>query len=138
MPIRSEKQYAEMAIKDANVACIRLNKNIIDLAAFRAYKSLRRLLQSLAMKYKYNRNDTKCAVPKNEMLMVAGLLENKGYKNIYKNTEIALKLFDEWKNHNSNREDIIMLLKGIDFTWLSDLIDKNIIDDLYKNIKKLK
>ncbi|SMD31438.1 hypothetical protein [Picrophilus oshimae] len=137
MPIRSERQYAEMSIKDAGVACIRLNNNITDLAAFRAYKSLRRLLQSLAMKYGYNRNDTRCAVPKGEMLMVARLLEEHGYKNIYRNTEMALKLFDEWRNHCANRNDIITMLKSIDFTWLSDLIDKKTINDLYNNIKDL-
>jgi len=138
MPIRSEKKYAEMSIDDANVAVYRLNNNIMDLAAFRAYKSLRRLLQSLAMKYNYNRNDTKCAVPKNEMLKVAKLLENNGYKNIYKNTEISLKLFNEWKNHNSNKNDIILLLKNINFNWLSGIIDENTINNLYNNINNLK
>ncbi|KQB34628.1 hypothetical protein AOG54_04365, partial [Acidiplasma aeolicum] len=134
MPIRSERQYAEMSVNDANVACLRLNKNVINLAAFRAYKSLRRLLQSLAMKYNYNRNDTKCAVPKNEMLRVARLLEDKGYKNLYNSTELSLKVFEEWKNNSANKNDVILLLKNINFEWISDFMDKTTLNDLYKNI----
>ena len=138
LPIRSERQYAEMSVNDANVACLRLNKNVINLAAFRAYKSLRRLLQSLAMKYNYNRNDTKCAVPKNEMLRVARLLEDKGYKNLYNSTELSLKVFEEWKNNSANKNDVILLLKNINFEWISDFMDKATINDLYKNINNLK
>ncbi|KQB34188.1 hypothetical protein AOG55_01355, partial [Acidiplasma cupricumulans] len=131
MPIRSERQYAEMSVNDANVACLRLNKNVINLAAFRAYKSLRRILQSLAMKYNYNRNDTKCAVPKNEMLRVARLLEDKGYKNLYNSTELSLKVFEEWKNNSANKNDVILLLKNINFEWISDFMDKTTLNDLY-------
>ncbi|KJE48778.1 hypothetical protein TZ01_07475 [Acidiplasma sp. MBA-1] len=138
MPIRSERQYAEMSVNDANVACLRLNKNVINLAAFRAYKSLRRLLQSLAMKYNYNRNDTKCAVPKNEMLRVARLLEDKGYKNLYNSTELSLKVFEEWKNNSANKNDVILLLKNINFEWISHFMDKTTLNDLYKNINNLK
>lgn len=127
-----------MSIEDADVACKRLENNIINLAAFRAYKSARRLLQSLAMKYGYNGNDTKCAVPKYEMLKVAELLEKQGYKGIYITVKQSLRLFDEWKNHDTNKNDIILLLKCIDFNWISNIAGIKNINNLNIKINNLK
>lgn len=138
MPIRSSKKYAEMSIADANIACERIKNEIINLAAFRAYKSCRRLLQALAMEYNYNRNDTKCAVPKNDMLKVANLLEGQGYNDISLNVKLALKLFDGWKNHNAKKNDVILLLKNINFSWLSNLTDTELIVNLNEVINNLK
>ncbi len=134
MTIRTKKEYADLSVIDAKVSIERLNKNIINLSAFRAYKSQRRLLQCLAMEYNYQDKKSKCAVPKSKMLNVSKLLEYKGYKGIYENTEKSLKIFDEYKNHNAKKCDIIYLLKNINFKWISNITN---IDNIIQKINNL-
>jgi hypothetical protein len=67
MPIRDEKTYVKMSLEDFIVATERAKKGELKLAAFRAYKAERRMLQCLAMIHDLHRKDTPCAVPKNEM-----------------------------------------------------------------------
>ncbi len=133
MPIRDEKTYAKMSYNDFKVAFERLKRGELKLSAFRAYKSLRRMLQSLAMKYDLHRKDTPCAVPKNCMLKVAEELE-KYYNGIEEMTKEALKLFDEWKNDNAKEDDIKELLKKLKFEWISS----HLTEEELKKINEMK
>ena len=132
MPIRDEKTYAIMSYKDFLVSYSRLKKGELRLSAFRAYKAERRMLQSLAMKHNLHRKDTKCAVPKYEMLKTAKELE-KYYQGIYKMTEKALSLFDEWKNNNAKEEDIRNLLKELNYDWIKN----HLTEEMLERIKEL-
>ena len=132
MPIRDERTYALMSYKDFLVSYTRLKKGELRLSAFRAYKAERRMLQSLAMKHDLHRKDTKCAVPKKEMLKTAKELE-KYYPGIYKMTEKALLLFDEWKNDNAKEEDIKELLKELNYDW----IKSHLTEEMIKKVKEI-
>ncbi|BDC18589.1 hypothetical protein [Acidianus sp. HS-5] len=136
MPIRDEKTYAKMSYNDFKVAFERLKKGELRLSAWRAYKSLRRMLQSLAMKHDLHRKDTPCAVPKNCMLKVSEELE-KHYPGIQKMTEEALKLFDEWKNNTANAEDIKRLLKELRFDWISSHLTEEELKKIEETKKEL-
>jgi len=129
MPIRDEKTYAIMSYKDFLVSYSRLRKGELKLSAFRAYKAERRMLQSLAMKHNLHRKDTKCAVPKHEMLKTAKELE-KHYPGIYQLTEKALSLFDEWKNNNARREDIQFLLRELNYDWIKHHLTEEKIEKI--------
>ncbi|BFH74173.1 PaREP1 family protein [Sulfurisphaera javensis] len=137
MPIRDERTYAKMSFNDFLVSYERLKKGELKLSAFRAYKAERRMLQSLAMKHNLHRNDTKCAVPKKEMLKVARELENL-YQGIYLMTEKALELFDEWKNNNAKEEDIKNLLVMLPYEWLNIHLSKEEIKKIKELQDKLK
>jgi hypothetical protein len=139
MPIRDEQTYAKMSYNDFKVAFERLKRGELKLSAWRAYKSLRRMLQSLAMKYDLHRKDTPCAVPKNCMIRVAEELE-KYYNGITEMTKEALRLFDEWKENYARREDIIKLLKELRFEWISSHLTKeemNEIEEIKKELENL-
>jgi len=109
VPIRDELTYAKMSYKDFIVSYERLRKGELRLSAFRAYKAERRLLQSLAMRYDLYNRKTKCAVPKKEMLLVASQLEG---------------LF--------KKEDIISLLSGLNYEWLSGKLSQDEISEIKK------
>lgn len=126
MPIRDEKTYAIMGFKDFWVAYTRLKNKELRLSAFRAYKSEKRMLKSLAMKHGLHRRDTKCAVPKTGMLKVAELLENS-YLGIYEMTEKALSLFNQWKSSNVREEYIKDLLKNLNFEWINTHLDEHML-----------
>jgi hypothetical protein len=136
MHIRDEKTYAKMSFKDFIVAFERAKKGELKLAAFRAYKAERRILQCLAMVHDLHRKDTPCAVPKKEMLKVAEELENK-YPKIKEMTQMALNLFDEWKNDNPKYEDIVILLKSLNYEWINQFLTNeeiNKIKNMYRNL----
>ncbi|QIW24086.1 hypothetical protein EWF20_07970 [Sulfolobus sp. S-194] len=134
MPIRDEKTYARMSLNDFLVSYERLKKGELRLSAFRAYKTERRMLQALAIKHDLHRKDTKCAVPKKEMLKVAEELEEK-YNGIYEMTQKALKLFEQWKNKNVDEKSIRDLLFSLNYDWIKEhLADKEL--DKIKNIQK--
>ncbi|AWR96285.1 hypothetical protein DFR86_01155 [Acidianus sulfidivorans JP7] len=129
MPIRTEEQYALMSYRDFLVAYERLKKGNYVLSAFRAYKSLRRMLQSLAMKHDLHSKVTPCAVPKADMIKVAKELDDK-YSGILEMTRNALKLFDEWKNKTANKEDIINLLLSLNFNWISNHLSPDYLNKI--------
>ena len=132
MPIRDEPTYARLSYNDFLVAYERLEKGELRLSAFRAYKAERRLLQALAMHHDLHRKDTKCAVPKKEMLAVASKLESI-YPGIYSLTKEALELFDEYKNNSVERSKIISLLKSLNYDWIS----YHLTEEQVKRIKEL-
>jgi len=131
VPIRDELTYAKMSYKDFIVSYERLRKGELRLSAFRAYKAERRLLQSLAMRYDLYNRKTKCAVPKKEMLLVASQLEGL-FKGIRKLTEMALSLFDEYRKGEVKKEDIISLLSGLNYEWLSGKLSQDEISEIKK------
>ncbi|ARM74762.1 hypothetical protein [Acidianus manzaensis] len=140
MPIRSERQYALMSFKDFIVSYERVKNKEYALSAFRAYKSLRRMLQSLAMKHNLHNKSTPCAVPKQDMIKVAEAL-NEVYPSILNMTKNALNLFDEWKSKNAKKDDIIDLLLSLDFSWISKYLsddDLNKIESIKEELKNLR
>lgn len=136
MPIRDEKTYAKMSYKDFIVATERAKNGELKLAAFRAYKAERRMLQCLAMIHDLHRKDTHCAVPKNEMLEVSQKLQ-KNYPEIDQMTQKALKLFDEWKNDNANYEDIVSLLKSLKYEWIKQFLSDEDLEKIQKYMASL-
>ncbi|MEJ2772825.1 PaREP1 family protein [Stygiolobus sp. CP859M] len=103
MTIRDEITYARISYNDFIVSYYRLEKGDLRLSAFRAYKAERRLLQSLAMRHNLHRKDIRCAVPKKEMLQVSKQLD-KIYRNIYQFTEMALSLFEQYKENKVDKK----------------------------------
>ncbi|BCU71059.1 hypothetical protein [Stygiolobus caldivivus] len=137
MPIRDEITYARMSFNDFLVSYERLENGLLKLSAFRAYKAERRLLQSLAMHHGFHRKDTKCAVPKKEMLEVALKLENV-YKGIYLMTKEALELFEQYKTGNVEKSKIVSLLLSLNYDWLLGNLTKEQIEKIRKLQLKLR
>jgi len=127
MTIRDEITYARMSYNDFIVSYYRLEKGDLRLSAFRAYKAERRLLQSLAMRHNLHRKDTRCAVPKKEMLQVSKQLD-KIYRNIYQFTEMALSLFEQYKENKVDKKSIILLLVSLNYEWVSQYLTKEQVD----------
>lgn len=127
MTIRDEITYARISYNDFIVSYYRLEKGDLRLSAFRAYKAERRLLQSLAMRHNLHRKDTKCAVPKKEMLQVSKQLD-KIYRNIYQFTEMALSLFEQYKENKVDKKSIILLLVSLNYEWVSQYLTKEQVD----------
>ncbi|BBG23236.1 hypothetical protein [Sulfuracidifex tepidarius] len=132
MPIRDEETYARMSVKDFEVAYVRLKRGDLKLAAFRAYKAERRLLQCLAMIHGIHRRNTPCAVPKGEMKDVACKLEG-AYEGISEMTSLALSLFNERKQGNPSPRDIRNLLSQLRYEWIKQFIGEEI-----EKIQKIK
>jgi hypothetical protein len=133
MTIRDEITYARISYNDFIVSYYRLEKGDLRLSAFRAYKAERRLLQSLAMRHNFHRKDTRCAVPKKEMLQVSKQLD-KIYRNIYQFTEMALSLFEQYKENKVDKKSIILLLVSLNYEWVSQYLTKEQVDRI-KTIK---
>jgi len=127
MTIRDEITYARISYNDFIVSYYRLEKGDLRLSAFRAYKAERRLLQSLAMRHNLHRKDTRCAVPKKEMLQVSKQLD-KIYRNIYQFTEMALSLFEQYKENKVDKKSIILLLVSLNYEWVSQYLTKEQVD----------
>jgi len=127
MAIRDEITYARMSYNDFIVSYYRLEKGDLRLSAFRAYKAERRLLQSLAMRHNLHRKDTRCAVPKKEMLQVSKQLD-KIYRNIYQFTDMALSLFEQYKENKVDKKSIILLLVSLNYEWVSQYLTKEQVD----------
>jgi hypothetical protein len=73
------------------------------------------------------------------MIRVAEELE-KYYNGITEMTKEALRLFDEWKENDARREDIIKLLKELRFEWISSHLTKeemNEIEEIKKELENL-
>ncbi|MFP3170893.1 MAG: PaREP1 family protein [Sulfolobaceae archaeon] len=127
MTIRDEITYARISYNDFIVSYYRLEKGDLRLSAFRAYKAERRLLQSLAMRHNLHRKDIRCAVPKKEMLQVSKQLD-KIYRNIYQFTEMALSLFEQYKENKVDKKSIILLLVSLNYEWVSQYLTKEQVD----------
>lgn len=127
MTIRDEITYARISYNDFIASYYRLEKGDLRLSAFRAYKAERRLLQSLAMRHNLHRKDTRCAVPKKEMLQVSKQLD-KIYRNIYQLTEMALSLFEQYKENKADKKSIILLLLSLNYEWVSQYLTKEQVD----------
>ena len=127
MTIRDEITYARISYNDFIASYYRLEKGDLRLSAFRAYKAERRLLQSLAMRHNLHRKDTKCAVLKKEMLQVSKQLD-KIYRNIYQFTEMALSLFEQYKENRVDKKSIILLLVSLNYEWVSQYLTKEQVD----------
>ena len=127
MTIRDEITYTIISYNDFIASYYRLEKGDLRLSAFRAYKAERRLLQSLAMRHNLHRKDTRCAVPKKEMLQVSKQLD-KIYRNIYKFTEMAISLFEQYKENKVDKKSIILLLVSLNYEWVSQYLTREQVD----------
>ncbi|MDT7873700.1 MAG: hypothetical protein RRB18_08830, partial [Sulfolobaceae archaeon] len=64
---------------------------------------------------------------KKEMLQVSKQLD-KIYRNIYQFTEMALSLFEQYKENKVDKKSIILLLVSLNYEWVSQYLTKEQVD----------